>query len=380
MAGPAQSARERAAPAGAGPVACRAVQPVKLGSNQPRQFYRGGAAIAAFRGTASEDPFRPEDWVASATPRFGMSEDGLSKLPGDGYVRDAVERDPEAWLGPEHVAYFGASPALLVKLLDAGERLPVHAHPPRSFARAHLGSRHGKTENWVIIGTKGAEPVVYLGWVRDLAAGELTRWVAEQDTKAMLANLNQLVIAPGDAVLVPAGTPHAIGEGVFCVELQEPTDFSVMLELEGFDLDPSSGELGLGRELALSCVRHDAIGASGLDQLVRRATGRREQSGATPVVEDALAEPAAPYFRAQRVRPGNAEARLEPSFAVAVVLAGAGALAGKDWQVDISAGQTWVVPWGAGTTTATGEVEFLRCLPPLPTDAKRDDPGAAAAT
>ena len=357
-----------------------AVQPIKLGPNQPRQFYRGGAAIAAFRGVASEDPFRPEDWVASTTPRFGMPEDGLSTLPGDGYLRDAVERDPEAWLGAEHVAYFGASPALLVKLLDAGERLPVHAHPPRSFARAHLGSRHGKTENWVILGTKGSEPVVYLGWVRDLAAGELTRWVAEQDTKAMLANLNRLVVAPGDAVLVPAGTPHAIGEGVFCVELQEPTDFSVMLELEGFDLDPSSTELGLGRDLAISCVRHDAVPGSGLEQLIRRATGRTTtRPGGGPTVEDALdlAEPAAPYFRAQRVRPGKGEARLEPSFAVTVVIAGAGSLAGDGWQANISAGQTWVVPWGAGATTATGEVELLRCLPPLPSDAKRDAPVTA---
>jgi hypothetical protein len=36
---------------------------------------------------------------------------------------------------------------------------------------------------------------------------------------------------------VPAGLPHAIDPGLFLVELQEPTDFSVLLEWEGFAAD-----------------------------------------------------------------------------------------------------------------------------------------------
>ena len=54
-------------------------------------------------------------------------------------LKDVIAADPEAFLGPEHVASYGADPALLVKLLDAGERLPVHYHPGRAFAKQHLG-------------------------------------------------------------------------------------------------------------------------------------------------------------------------------------------------------------------------------------------------
>ncbi|WP_231560250.1 hypothetical protein [Microbacterium hominis] len=39
----------------------------------------------------------------------------------------------------------------LVKLLDAGQRLPVHAHPDDAFAAAHLGRAHGKAEAWYIL-------------------------------------------------------------------------------------------------------------------------------------------------------------------------------------------------------------------------------------
>jgi mannose-6-phosphate isomerase len=355
------------------------MQPVELGPNQPRQFYRGGAAIAAFRGTAVVDEFRPEDWVASATARYGTEADGLSRLPNGTLLRDAIGADPEAWLGPEHAAYFGASPALLVKLLDAGERLPVHAHPARAFALRHLGSRHGKTEAWVVLSTRGAEPVVYLGWSRDVEAQEVAQWVTSQDSLAMLTNLHRLPVAAGDALLVPAGTPHAIGEGVFCLELQEPTDFSVMLEFASFGLNPSEGELGLGRELALSCVSRAALSEGRLAELLRkRATSQAlAPTPGGPTITKVLPCGADPYFRAERAMPGAGTLSFGPSFAVLVVLAGAGQLAGAGWEAHMRAGTTWVVPWGAGTSTLRGDVELIRCLPPLPAEAAADEPAAA---
>ena len=36
----------------------------------------------------------------------------------------------------------------LVKLLDAGQRLPVHAHPDGHFAQTHVAAAHGKAEAW----------------------------------------------------------------------------------------------------------------------------------------------------------------------------------------------------------------------------------------
>ncbi len=346
------------------------MQPIELGPNQPRQFYLGGEAIAELRGISEADGYRPEDWVGSATPRFGMDVDGLSKLPDGTYLRDALEADPETWLGPEHAGYFGSSPALLVKFLDAGQRLPVHVHPDRSFAYRHLGSRHGKTEAWVVLGVRGASPTVYVGWSRDIEAAELSRWVAEQDTATMLGQLHEMTVSPGDAVLVPAGTPHAIGAGVFAAELQEPTDFSIMLEHKGFDIDPSGGELGLGRDLAVTSVKRKAFSSSELDGLRRRAGGSSNDH-----VQDVMPGAAGPYFRAQRVF-GRGAPRLEASFAVVLVIGGAGSLDGEGWEVPVKRGSTLVVPWASGQVRVTGEVELLRCLPPLASDAKTDDPTA----
>jgi len=347
-----------------------AVRPILLGPNQPRRFYRGGAEIAGFRGTPIVDGYRPEDWVASTTSRFGSCDDGQSPLPGGGLLRDAIDADPEAWLGPAHVAYFGVDSALLVKLLDAGQRLPVHVHPDRTFAYRHLGSRHGKTEAWVILGTTGHEPAVYLGWSRDVEVEELARWAADGDGMPMLANMNKLAVSPGDAVLVPAGTAHAIGEGVFCVELQEPTDFSIMLEVDKVGPRPDSTELGLGVELAISCVNTKAFGAGALAELHRRA----QALGPGPV--DVMPRRAAPYFRCERVT-STARGPLGAAFAVVVVVSGAGSLSGPGWDLAVERGNTVVVPWAAGLVTVTGSLDLIRCLPPLPGDASNDDPARA---
>jgi mannose-6-phosphate isomerase len=359
------------------------VRPIELGPNQPRQFYRGGGAIAALRGVQAEDGYRPEDWVASTTSRFGLGEDGQSSLPDGTKLADAVTADPEAWLGRDHQAYFGANTALLVKFLEAGQRLPVHVHPPRSFAYRHLGSFHGKTEAWVVLGAAGARPTVYLGWKRDVPYEEMAGWVAEQDTAAMLANMNELEVKPGTSVLVPAGTPHAIGEGVFCVELQEPSDFSIMLEFKGFDIDPAGGDLGLGREAALACVREKAFTPEELEALQQRhapLTLPEGPAGPAPTADDndLLPEQSRPYFRAHRLgrsRPGPVAA----SFAVLIGTWGEGSLSGDGWEVPVRRGSTLVVPYGAGQISSDGDVELVRCLPPLPADSARDDPRAGRA-
>src|ERR1019366_9728842 len=81
----------------------------------------------------------PEDWVGSVTRRFGRAPTGLSRLEDGRLLADAVARDPVAFLGPDHVEASGVDTGLLVKLLDTAERLIVHSHPDRDFAKRHLG-------------------------------------------------------------------------------------------------------------------------------------------------------------------------------------------------------------------------------------------------
>ena len=329
------------------------MQPIVLGPNMPAMFYRGDGRIDRLRGTTGHED-RPEDWIASVTARFGSQTDGMTWLPDGTLLAEAVASDPEAWLGTAHVARYGSDTGLLVKLLDAGQRLPVHVHPDRSFAAEHLASPHGKTEAWVVL-EADPDAAVYLGFSRDVEAAELAGWARDQDIDAMLAVTNRVPVSAGDTVLCPAGTPHAISAGILVVELQEPADLSIMLEWSTFSLPEGAATLGLPLDEALACIdRH----ACPLDRL-KELHGRTLNSG----IGSLLPDEAAPFFIAERVDT-RVSRHLSHSYSVLVVTAGRGHLATEDGSsLLIRRGSTVVIPYSAGSAVLSGDVEGVRCLP-----------------
>lgn len=326
---------------------------IVLPSNRPpARFYRGGRRITEFRGEPVAGSHEPEDWVASVTTVAGSAPVGLTTLPDGRLLADAIAADPVAWLGAEHAARWGHDPMLLVKLLDAGQRLPVHAHPDGEFARAHLGAAHGKAEAWFIL--RGG--LVHVGLTRDTHEAELAELLTRSDASELLRLLHPVSVAPGDLVYVPPGVLHAIGEGVLLVELQEPEDLSILLEWVGFDIDgPRLGHLGLGYPLALQAVETRARTNAELAELVRPAG-----FGASVLPAEADR-----YFRLEREAVDGSDV-LEPGFAVLVVTEGAVTLTTASDEVELPRGSTVVAPHAAGPLRVTGQGELVVCRPPRP--------------
>jgi mannose-6-phosphate isomerase len=333
-----------------------------LPRNHPEHFYRGGERIAALRGgSVEEGARRPEEWIASMTPMTSRPDQGLSRLAGGALLRDAVAADPEGWLGAAHVARYGASTELLVKLLDPAQRLPVHLHPDRAFARRHLGLPHGKTEAWIVLEVdEGAR--VRLGFTSPMRLADVRAMVDGGDSDGLVKSLRTRAVRPGDAVLVPAGVPHSIDPGVFLLELQEPTDLSILLEAEGMAVDvPRDGHLGLGFDVALDALRLEPI--ADLDALVTRPDtvdpGR---------LADLMPAAAGPYFRAH-LSTDDSGPSVTAGFAVVVGTAGAGRLVPTHGDpVALGRGDAAVVPFAAGEWRLDGPVEAVVCRPPLPSE------------
>ena len=330
----------------------------RLPANRFDHFYLGGRRITALRG----DPGganRPEEWLGSAVPRFGQAEQGLSRLADGTLLRDAIVQDPTAWLGGAHLEAFGPSPELLVKLLDLDQRLPVHLHPDRAFARRHLGLPHGKTEAWIVMETTpGAQ--VRLGFRETMRRDHVRAMVHARDSEALVHSLRPRTVRPGDAVLVSSGVPHSIDAGMFVLELQEPTDLSILLEWDGFAIGEESSHLGLGMDVALDALRLEALDDRELTTLI---LPREEVPSST--IASLLPPAADPWFRAHRVRPGDI--RVDAGFAVVLVTEGEGILVAEQGdRFALRRGDAVIVPWASGAWGVEGRVEALVCRPPDP--------------
>lgn len=334
------------------------MRPQLMPPNRLTHFYLGGGRITDLRASPAPSDRAPEEWLAATTTRFGAERDGLSALPDGTLLRDAVQADPQAWLGQTHRRSHGDATGLLVKLLDAGERLPVHLHPSRDFARRHLDCPYGKTEAWYVV---DADPgaTCHLGFAREVPREELDRHVAAQDAEALLAAMHAVTVQPGDGILVPAGLPHAIGEGIMVVEAQEPTDFSVLLEWEGFALDgPNEGHLGLGFDTALDATDRRGWSAAEVQALCRRAPDPSRANALVPV----LGEGAAAFFRVDLARPAE-QVEVPAGFAVVVVLAGEGRIVDDAGTTPVARGDVVAVPHAVGRWALAGDVAAVVCRP-----------------
>ncbi len=151
----------------------------------------------------------------------------ISDRPGDVSV---VANGPLAgkdlhWLMERHGAellgaakpYAGGFP-LLIKILDAQEKLSLQVHPPAERAAA-LGGEP-KTEMWYIAdAAPGAE--LFVGFKRGT-----TREQFEQKLRAGTVEecFHRVQVRPGDTMFLPSGRVHAIGAGLVIFEIQQNSD------------------------------------------------------------------------------------------------------------------------------------------------------------
>ncbi|MGD9721588.1 MAG: type I phosphomannose isomerase catalytic subunit [Pirellulales bacterium] len=114
---------------------------------------------------------------------------------------------------------------LLVKFLDAHDRLSLQVHPDDARAARLDPPDLGKTEAWVIL---AAEPGSYLyaGLRRGVDRAMLGREVARHTCELCA---HRLVPRAGDCLFLPAGTLHALGPGLLVAEVQQASDTTYRL-------------------------------------------------------------------------------------------------------------------------------------------------------
>ncbi len=350
-------------------------QPLRLGYHPLYRFYDGGSLTRAFRGLPEgEDDYWSEDWVGSCTcannPDPGGRTQGLStvELPGLGEVtlEDLVEALAEEMVGARFAERWGAITGVLVKLLSPKGPVPCHAHPTREWARAHLGSRFGKTEAWIFLDTPGdgAEPA-YAGI--GFQPGTDRNWfgdaVHRHDNAAIRGALHRTEVHPGEVFVAHAGLPHYLGPRLSFIEVQEPSDHIVIAETSGDD--DAGATMGLGWDLAL-----DMIDYSGADAQTTFARARQEPRilrtiGSSREIGLMNAE-VRQFFDATALEVGDEIEVADGRFSIAIITEGEGSIEGNFGSVPIARGDTFAMPASLPFAVRAGPepVRAVRCLGP----------------
>lgn len=141
---------------------------------------------------------------------------------------------------------------LLIKFLDARDRLSVQVHPNDEQAGRCLAGERGKTEAWVILAAE-AGSCVFAGLRPGTDSQTLRRAIERGSVEACL---NRVEVTAGDCLLIPAGTVHAIGEGILVAEVQQSSDLTFRL----FDwnrVGPDGKPRELHIEQSLACIDFD---------------------------------------------------------------------------------------------------------------------------
>lgn len=161
-----------------------------------------------------------ESWVCSAHP------DGLSYVAGEMFQGQTLQSVLE-----EHPAFLGTHPnkdmglPILVKLIDAREKLSIQVHPDDEYAEKYEKGSLGKTEMWYVLEAETEAEITY-GFVRNMNRELLLDALQSNSVEQYL---NRVKIEKDNVFYVEAGTVHGIGAGAVIAEIQENSNLTYRL-------------------------------------------------------------------------------------------------------------------------------------------------------
>lgn len=201
---------------------------------------KGGREIDKFRGVEPpiDDDSGSEAWIGSVTCANNATEDnhiGCAEvaLPDSRrmYLFEAIDLAPEEILGETHMKLHGKNLGVLIKYLDAQFQYMLQAHPTREFAKEMWNSDFGKEESWYVIGVRDdvpEPPYFILGFKEGVTREKYWEAIKRGDIKELEGMCHKFPVQVGDAGFVGGGVPHALGQGCLVIEVQEPSDITVV--------------------------------------------------------------------------------------------------------------------------------------------------------
>lgn len=290
----------------------------------------GGRAMSAWRTDLPAGPIG-ESWDLADQPR-GMS------VVAEGALQGRTLRELTQAHGAELVGetWDGGEFPLLVKLIDANDRLSVQVHPDDALARSLGVGQRGKTECWLMVNDGGE---LFVGTKPGV---DRTSFEAARAAGRVADTLERFIAKDGDFFFLAARTVHALGKGCLLYEVQQTCDVTFRVD--------DWGRVGLdGKPRAL----HVEQSLATIDFAARTTQ---------PVTAAEVAHPAGgtvrhlatcTYFSVEERRATHTRGGGNGRCSIITCLDGHGTLATGAGALAMSPMQTYLVPAAAGAWSAT---------------------------
>lgn len=160
-----------------------------------------------------------ESWELSGV------QDNLSVVSEGALADNNLEELIEVYMGDlvgDHIyEKFGVEFPLLIKYIDACDKLSIQVHPDDATAKERHNA-YGKTEMWYLVDAD-PEARLLLGFNKDTDKSE---YLTKLHNNTLPEILNVEKVKKGDCFFIPAGTVHAIEKGCFIAEIQQTSDIT----------------------------------------------------------------------------------------------------------------------------------------------------------
>jgi len=154
-------------------------------------------------------------------------------------LKDLILRYKSEFVGKSVFRRFKTQFPILIKFIEAKEKLSVQLHPDDTLAKERHNS-FGKTEMWYILESENDAKLI-IDFNRQITVEDYRKLLAEGKIESAL---NTIKVKEGDAFFIKPGLVHAIGSGVLLAEIQQTSDITYRI----FDWNRSNKE-GEFREL-----------------------------------------------------------------------------------------------------------------------------------
>jgi len=285
----------------------------------------GGTALSEQYGKGSPGQKIAEAWVLALRP------DGENMIE-NGHLAGK----------PLSAVYGNEVPfPLLIKLIDACDKLSVQVHPDDIYAQKE-GLPAGKTEMWYVLDAKPGAKLVY-GMRKDVdLTDDQIKQAANNGT--LEDYLNFVEVKKGDVFFIPAGLVHAIGEGILIAEVQQNSNTTYrMYDYNRRDKNGNLRELHMEKAL----------------EVIDKSLPKSDYSASVTEKTDTVTKTTlctCEYFTAQSLAITNGAYEIAPDkMLFALCTQGEGKYIHNGTEYELKKGDSYLFPHGTGSFTVISD-------------------------